>query len=455
LRFSDFAFSPVVLRAIENAGYTAPMPIQTAAIPAILEGEDVVACAQTGTGKTAAFLLPIIEGLLNGGRAPRYRPQALILEPTRELAQQVADHFAVLARQSGLRCVVTTGGVDIGPQEVALGNGVHVLVATPGRLLEHLSRGALRFSELRYLVVDEADRLLDEGFLPDVQRIADALPERRQTLLFSATLSPEVDKLARTLLHRPRRIQIGEIAPRESIVEKFYPVAEHQKLALFRLLVQQMEDLEQLIVFVRTRARAAELAPIVRDLTGLDTAELHADLSQGDRNRALEAFRAGTVRVLVATDVAARGLDIPEVTHIVNFDVPNSPEDYIHRIGRTGRAHRGGVAITLASLREESLAERIRQSVRRGIPHERLAGFPYEEPRDEGPTLLGNRKSARRPGLGEPGTAGDRREKPFTRDGQLKREFREKNDQPENMRNRRKRIERKSKRRLPHQRRNG
>lgn len=451
--FDQFPLSPPTRAGIEAAGYTAAMPIQEEAIPAILEGEDVVGCAQTGTGKTAAFLIPIIEMLHEQRRVRRYRPRALVLSPTRELADQVAEAFAVLASGTELKAAPITGGRDLGPQEVALGGGLDLIVATPGRLREHLRRGGLRFDDLQFLVIDEADRLLDAGFLPEVRAIVDSLPERRQTLLFSATMPPEMEQLARAILRRPRRIQIGLVEPRESIREEFHPVAEGQKGDLFRALLTEQRDLDKMIVFVRTRARAAELTPVLREITGLATAEIHGDLPQEERRAALEDFRSGAIRVLVATDVASRGLDIEGVTHILNFDVPNTPEDYIHRIGRTARADRSGVALTLVSTQERTLAERIRAAVRRPIKTGRLAGFAYEFPADEGASLLQPPPQQLPRSFHDRPTGEGQRPNPFTKGGGLKKSFRRREDAPENQRNRRKRIEKKAKRKLPHKRR--
>lgn len=454
MKFSEFALSPAVLEGIETAGYETPMPIQTEAIPAILEGRDVVGCAQTGTGKTAAFLLPIIELLHTQGKARRYRPRALVLSPTRELAAQVVEHFETLAKGTSLKATVITGGVDIGPQEVALGEGVEILVATPGRLREHLDRGGLMFSELQILVLDEADRLLDAGFLPDVRHIIDRLPERRQTLLFSATMPLEIEQLAHAILNHPQRIQVGLIQPRDTIREEFYPVSENQKTDLLKALLSSEENLGSLIVFVRTRARAASLAPLLGEVTGLPTGELHGDLEQHQRNDTLEAFRSGSLRVLIATDVASRGLDIANVTHIVNYDVPNTPEDYIHRIGRTARADRSGVAYTLVSSRELALAEKIRAAIRRPIQTGRVPGFPYEELEDEGPSLLPGKSRLAKSFHDRP-TGDGKRPNPFTKSGNLRRRHQDPSDAPDNQRNRKKRIDRKSKRKLPHKRRKG
>lgn len=455
MSFDQFPLSPPVLAGIAGAGYVAPLPIQKVAIPAVLEGEDVVGCAQTGMGKTAAFLIPLIEMLHDQPKVRRYRPRALVLAPTRELAVQVGEAFAVLASETALRAVVITGGVELGPQEVALGEGADLIVATPGRLREHLQRGGLRFGELQFLVIDEADRLLDAGFLPEVRAIVDTLPERRQTLLFSATMPPEMEQLARTILRHPKRLQIGLVEPKEAIEEEFYPVAEGQKGELFRALVAEQRDLGKLLVFVRTRARAAELTPVLRTLTGLATAQLHGDLLQEERRAALEEFRAGDIRVLVATDVASRGLDIEGVTHIINYDVPNTPEDYIHRVGRTARVDRSGVALTLVSTEERALAERIRAAVRRPIRTGRLAGFPYEFPGEEGATLL-SPPPPRKPLSFHERPAGEgKRPSPFTKGGGLKKSFARREEATENQRNRRKRIEKKAKRKLPHKRRKG
>jgi ATP-dependent RNA helicase RhlE len=455
MNFSDFALSSRVLKGVENADYTAPLPIQEQVIPAVLEGEDVIGCAQTGTGKTAAYLLPIIEGLVVLPNVRRFHPRALILAPTRELARQVGDHFAILAKFTKLRATVIYGGVELGNQERDLNNGVDVVIATPGRLLEHLSRGALKFRDLVFLVIDEADRLFDTGFMPDIRKIIDAVPERRQTLLFSATMSEEMEGFARAILRQPKRIQIGLVAPRENIDESYWPVPHHQKQPLLQAILKEQGTLEQVLLFVRTRERARELTPLLKELTGLEVAELHAELSQDEREETITNFRSGKVQLMVATDVASRGLDIEGISHVINYDVPNTPDDYIHRIGRTGRVDRPGVAITLVSPRELALATTIEASLRHTVPMRRILGFPYDADEDKGTQILFSKKKTSAKNFTQRELTPGKKENPFTRTGRLKNKYRTEDDvdekkQQHNLRKAEKRLKNKK---LPHQRR--
>jgi ATP-dependent RNA helicase RhlE len=457
-RFHDFPLSSKLLAAVDDLGFDEVLPIQKQAIPLALERRDVVGCAPTGTGKTLAFLLPVMDGLLEMGRVKRFRPRALVLVPTRELAVQVGEVFAVLARHTELKCAVVYGGGEISTQEAAFQAGADAVVATPGRLLEHLSRGGLKFNELEYLVLDEADRMLDAGFLPELRRIIDALPERRQTLLFSATMPSEMEKFAREILSEPARVQIGLVAPKDTVEERAYPVVEEQKVALLQAILEREEQLEKAIVFVRTRARAKELPDVIRAATHLVVRELHAELPQSERLASLAAFRAGECRILVATDVASRGLDIEHVSHVINFDVPNTPDEYIHRIGRTGRVDRTGVAITLVAPAEQALYMSLENAVRRPIVTRRVEGFPYIFPEDvfsdaSGEPTQPRGKSVPRTFREKAPSEDGKKEKPFTRSGQLKRKFTEPAEE-EGRRNSRKRSEKRIRnKKLPHQRR--
>lgn len=451
--FSQFPLSQELLDAVRAAGYDDPLPIQEKVIPAALEGRDIIGCSQTGSGKTAAFLIPIIEDLLEMPAAGRFRPRALVLAPTRELARQVATHFEMLAQFTRLRVAAIHGGAELGEQEKRFQEGVELIAATPGRLLEHLSRGGLRLSEVTYFVIDEADRMLDEGFLPEVRKVVDALPGRRQTMLFSATIPDGIEELAREILFRPERIQVGVVGPADRIVESFWPVPSAQKIELLQEVLKEQQGMEKVMVFVRTRAKARALTPLLRDLTGLATAELHAELTQQERQKALESFRRGELRLLVATDVASRGLDIPQVTHVVNFDVPNTPDDYIHRVGRTGRVDQPGVAITLVSPQELALSASIEEATRRRIPVQRLAGFRYDVPDDSGfvfrPTKHGAQPFRERTPE-KPGS----KQSPFTKSGELRKELREDTGDNRSRRNLKKRLERRLvRKKLPHQRR--
>jgi ATP-dependent RNA helicase RhlE len=376
--FSDLNLRPELLRAIEEQGYTEPTPIQVQAVPLVLEGRDVLGGAQTGTGKTAGFGLPLLQRLMphaNTSASPARHPvRALILTPTRELAAQVEESLRVYGKYSGLRTTVIFGGMDMAPQTEALRRGVEVLVATPGRLLDHVQQRTLNLSQVEIFVLDEADRMLDMGFIPDVKRIINLLPAKRQNLLFSATLTDEIRSLSKTFLSEPVSVQVARSsATAESVKHVAVPVARERKRELLGYLVQT-RDLRQVLVFTATRLGANRLAyQLNRD--GIHATAIHGDKSQAERIQALSEFKEGKVRVLVATDVAARGLDIEDLPHVVNFDLPNSPEDYVHRIGRTGRAGATGEAISLVSPEEHERLEAIEKVVKLRIPREMVAGF--------------------------------------------------------------------------------
>jgi ATP-dependent RNA helicase RhlE len=374
MSFEKFALHPDLLRGLPGLGFTAPTPIQTKAIPPALEGRDVLACAMTGSGKTAAFILPVLHRLIG---KPRGVTRALVLAPTRELAAQIDQHRRELGRFTALTGAAVFGGVGMEPQETAIRRGVDVLVATPGRLLDHLSRPYTRLDGIEVLVLDEADRMLDMGFLPDIRRIMKALPgARRQTLLFSATLPPEITALARELLREPARIDVERpAAPAAGISHAAYPVSPELKLPLLVELLRRPE-VRNMLVFTRTKHRANRLTEgLVRH--GVSADRIHGNRSQAQRTQALAAFKAGRTRVLVATDVAARGIDVSGLSHVVNFDVPAAPEDYIHRVGRTARAGEVGDAITLVSAAEESDLRAIERAVGTRMPRVTVAGFDY------------------------------------------------------------------------------
>ena len=364
--FKDFLLSPPLLKAVEALGYTEPTPIQERAIPVVLEGRDLMAAAQTGTGKTAAFGLPLIERLLQNPVRQR-APRALILVPTRELAAQVSDALRAMARNLPIRGVLIYGGVSPKPQLDALSNGVDLVIATPGRLLDHLESRAVDLSKIEMLVLDEADRMLDMGFIRPIRRLIAALPAKRQTLMFSATFSDEIRSLARSLLRDPVTI---DISPRNSspplVDHQVYHVDSAGKHPLLTRLLAN-EDIKQSLVFTRTKHGANRLAErLMRD--GLACAAIHGNKSQAARTRALSDFKQGRVRILVATDIAARGLDISELPHVVNFELPHVPEDYVHRIGRTGRAGAPGRAISLVSREERERLRAIEKILGRPIP---------------------------------------------------------------------------------------
>ncbi len=352
-----------------------PSPIQAEAIPLALEGRDLLACAATGSGKTAAFLLPILHRLVD---TPKGTTRALVLAPTRELALQILDDFKGLARFTRLTGAVVHGGVGMGPQEQALRKGVDVIIATPGRLLDHFGQAAkyANLAGLEFLVFDEADRMLDMGFLPDIKRILRHIPSRRQTLFFSATMPPEIEKLTREILRDPARIALQrKAAPASGITQALYPVPTTRKSALLVELLQR-DHMDDALVFTRTKHRADRLAKLL-NREGIAADRIHGNRSQPQRTRALEAFKAGELRVLVATDIAARGIDINELGHVVNFDVPVVPEDYIHRVGRTARADKVGDAITLVAPEDEGDLTRIERAVGKKIPRMTLEGFDY------------------------------------------------------------------------------
>ncbi len=373
MSFTDFALHPTLLRGVADLGFEAPTPIQRAAIPRALEGRDVLACAMTGSGKTAAFMLPILQRLRGGSSGAT---RALILTPTRELAAQIEEHARELGRHAGIRIASVIGGVAFGPQESALRRGVDVVVATPGRLLDHLRSGVASFDRLEVLVLDEADRMLDMGFIPDVRRILGYLPKRRQTLFFSATMPAPVVVLSRDMLTTPATIDIERPpAPAVGITHAVYPVAGELKSALLIALLEGAE-LQSVLVFTRTKHRANRLADAL-ERRGIVAARIHGNRTQAQRTAALAGFKAGKFRVLVATDIAARGIDVTAISHVVNFDVPTVPEDYIHRVGRTARMEATGDAITLVSPDEESDLRVIERTIGRRLERAKLEGFDY------------------------------------------------------------------------------
>ncbi|MFN0182666.1 MAG: DEAD/DEAH box helicase [Aquabacterium sp.] len=374
-RFDTLALDPKLLRAVAESGYTAMTPIQAQAIPVVLAGRDIMGAAQTGTGKTAAFTLPLLQRMLrheNASVSPARHPvRALVLAPTRELADQVADNVAKYAKHTQLRSVVVFGGVDMKPQTQELRRGVEVLIATPGRLLDHIESKNCALHQVEYVVLDEADRMLDIGFLPDLQRILSFLPKQRQTLLFSATFSPDIKRLAQSYLQDPVTVEVARANSTATTVEQhFYRVADEDKRRAIRGLLRSRQ-IGQALIFVNSKLGAARLArAFERD--GLNTTALHGDKSQDERLKALEAFKRGDVDLMVATDVAARGLDIADLPAVFNFNVPFHAEDYIHRIGRTGRAGASGLAITLVDRDEVRQVGEIERLIKRKIEIEAL-----------------------------------------------------------------------------------
>ncbi|MDX8401829.1 MAG: DEAD/DEAH box helicase [Mariprofundaceae bacterium] len=369
MTFDELGLDPRILRAVREQGYDAPTPIQAQAIPLILQSRDLMAAAQTGTGKTAGFTLPMLERIVRSPRSGRRAIRALVLAPTRELAAQVAASVATYGRHLPLKSLAVFGGVGIRPQIRKLEQGVDLLIATPGRLLDLVGQGAANLSQVEILVLDEADRMLDMGFVHDIRRIQKRLPDDRQTLLFSATFSTSVRRLAASMQRDPARIEIARNEAGTSIEQGVYPVEQHGKRALLAHLIQA-EDWRQVLVFTRTKHGANRLAgQLERD--GIKATAIHGNKSQSARTKALDSFKRGKVRVLVATDVAARGLDIDALPHVVNFDLPNVAEDYVHRIGRTGRAGRKGRAVSLVSNEERGLLRGIERLIGERIARER------------------------------------------------------------------------------------
>ena len=388
--FADFNLDPKILKAVADQGYTQATPIQAKAIPVVLEGKDVMGAAQTGTGKTAAFILPIIQQLLpnaNASTSPARHPiRALILTPTRELSDQVADNASLYAKHTDLRTAVVFGGVDIKPQAMLLRAGVEILIATPGRLLDHLGSKTADLSQVQILVLDEADRMLDMGFLPDLQRIINLIPAQRQTLLFSATFSPEIKKLAQTYLRNPITIEVARQNAAADTVKQIvhFVKSENKRAAIVTILQNRVKagHTKQCIIFTNSRLGCARLA-IALERDGIKAAAIHGDKSQSERMLTLEAFKSGAIDALVATDVAARGLDIPDMPCVINHELPFSAEDFIHRIGRTGRAGSSGDAIALVDDSEKRLLEDIEKLMKRKLP---ISALPTSHSDTKAPT---------------------------------------------------------------------
>jgi len=379
MSFDQFQFDPKIAAGIQARGFTAPTPIQAEAIPKVLEGRDVLGLAQTGTGKTAAFALPILQRLLQG---PRGRVRALVLAPTRELAEQTHVSFAQLGRQTGLRSATVYGGVSMRPQEQALKGHAEIAVACPGRLLDHIGQGSANLSHVEVVVLDEADQMLDMGFLPDMRKIMARLPARRQTLLFSATMPEEIRKLAHEWLREPVTVQIGRLEPVTTVSHYLYPVHEHLKTDLLLELIKHTGG-GSVLIFTRTKHRAKRLDQRLQK-AGLRAASLQGNLSQNRRKQALDGFRDGKFDFLVATDIAARGIDVSQISHVINFDIPNTPEAYTHRIGRTGRAAKTGDAFTLVTEQDAGMIKQIERRLGRPIERRKLEGFDYHKAPQQG-----------------------------------------------------------------------
>lgn len=406
MNFSSLGLSEPILKAVAEQGYETPSPIQLEAIPAIIDGKDVMAAAQTGTGKTAGFTLPILNRLAPGERARANQARALILTPTRELAAQIGKSVETYGKFLSLSSAVVFGGVKINPQMMKLRKGVDILVATPGRLLDLYQQNAVRFPQLEVLVLDEADRMLDMGFIHDIRKILATLPKQRQNLLFSATFSNDIRKLAKGLVNDPVEISVSPRNTTVSSVEQWVcPVDKKQKSALLSHLIHE-NHWKQVLVFSRTKHGANRLTRYLEG-QGLKAAAIHGNKSQGARTKALSNFKSGEISILVATDIAARGLDINQLPHVVNFDLPNVPEDYVHRIGRTGRAGASGEAVSLVCADEFKLLVDIEHLIQQLLERKKIAGF---EPVHDLPVSQLGRKPAR--------THHPKKPKPGHRDGQ-------------------------------------
>jgi ATP-dependent RNA helicase RhlE len=375
MNFEQFNLDPRLMQGINKAGYEAPTPIQQAAIPAAMRGRDIIGTAQTGTGKTAAFVLPILNKLLKGQRNV---PRALIVTPTRELAEQINDVVKELSAGTKLKSATIYGGVGPNPQIQALKNGVEILVACPGRLLDLIAQGHAKMATIEILVLDEADRMFDMGFLPDVRRIVKAVPEKRQTMMFSATFPADVELLAQQSLKQPQKIAVGISRPAYTVSHALYPVPQHLKSALLIELLKRT-DTNSVLIFTRTKYRAQKVAQQI-DHAGFKVTSLHGDRSQGQRQSALKGFKSGKLDIMVATDIAARGLDVESISHVINYDMPDTADAYIHRIGRTGRAQRTGDAFTLVTPDDNDMIRTLERIMGQPIKRETLEDFNYLVP---------------------------------------------------------------------------
>jgi ATP-dependent RNA helicase RhlE len=370
--FHSFKFHPQIAAGVRALGYQTPTPIQLQAIPPVMEGHDVMGLAQTGTGKTAAFVLPILERLLAG---PRGRVRALIIAPTRELAEQIHVSIVALGRDTRLRSVTVYGGVSVNPQIQKLRAGAEIVVACPGRLLDHINQKTIDLSHLEVLVLDEADRMFDMGFLPDIRRIIKHVPAKRQTLMFSATMADDIRKLAHEVLHKPVTVQVGHTAPANTVTHALYPVEQHLKTALLLELLKHT-DTESVLIFTRTKHRAKRVGQQL-EKAGYRAASLQGNLSQNRRQAALDGFRSGSHQMLVATDIAARGIDVSLISHVINYDIPDTTDAYTHRIGRTGRAAKTGDAFTFVTREDEPLVRSIERILGEKIERRTVPGFDY------------------------------------------------------------------------------
>lgn len=375
MKFHAFDFHPNVAAGIAAAGYVTPTPIQAQAIPLVLQGHDIMGLAQTGTGKTAAFVLPILHRLM---QVPRGRIRALVIAPTRELAEQTHEAINTMGQQTRLRSVTVYGGVSFNLQADKLKRGAEIVVACPGRLLDHINQGTINLSHLEVLVLDEADRMFDMGFLPDIRKIIKHVPAKRQTLLFSATMPDDIRRLANDVLHNPVTIQVNHTAPVNTVSHALYPVDQHLKTELLREVLRHT-DTESVLIFTRTKHRAKRVGQQL-EKAGYRAASLQGNLSQNKRQEALDGFRDGSYQILVATDIAARGIDISSISHVINYDMPDTTDAYTHRIGRTGRAAKTGDAFTFITREDEAMVRSIERVLGEKVERRTIEGFDYKKP---------------------------------------------------------------------------
>ena len=378
MNFESFDLYPQIVAGVQALGYSTPTPIQRRAIPPVLKGQDVLGLAQTGTGKTAAFVLPILQRLV---KRPRGRIGALVIAPTRELSDQISTAFKTLGRQTRLRSLPIYGGVSMAPQVRDLRSGVEIVVACPGRLLDHIHRGTIGLSNLEMLVLDEADRMLDMGFLPDIREIVKHVPSVRQTLMFGATMPDDIRRLAREVLRTPVTVQVDPPVPAATVAQALYPVAPHLKTPLLLHLLRYTET-ASILIFTRTKHRAQRLGKQL-ERAGYPVTSLQGDLSQNQRQAAIRGFRNGSYRVLVATDIAARGIDVSRISHVINYDMPETTDAYTHRIGRTGRAEKTGDAFSLVTREDEAVVRNIEFVLGTKLERRRLNNFDYQRPAPE------------------------------------------------------------------------
>ncbi len=391
MNFDTFNFHPSIMAGVRALGYSIPTPIQLQAIPPIMQGRDIIGLAQTGTGKTAAFVLPILQRLL---REPRGFVRALIISPTRELAEQTCETTNKLGKQTGLRSIAIYGGVNMDQQTRKLRNGIEIITACPGRLLDHLWKGTVDLSHLEVLVIDEADRMFDMGFLPSIRGILQCILHRRQTLLFSATMPGDIRRLVQEILHDPVTVQIGCTAPAATVSHAMYPVKQHLKTSLLKELLRSTKT-KSVLVFTRTKHRTERVAQqLVR--AGYRVTSLQGNLSQNQRQAALDGFRDGSFKMLVATDIAARGIDVLDISHVVNYDMPDSTDAYTNRIGRTGRIGKNGEAFTFVTGEDTAMVRALERLLKEPLEHRTLQGFDYAKPAPDNENIRSPRQSGRR-----------------------------------------------------------